>query len=145
MPTEIKVNSPKTGKPDPNEPEKIIPRSVTVEYDFGKDVEAAVQMFGAEVVHSKFVQQCATDLGNSIRRILNDPANGEKECEEFVSKYKPGVVTPGRKKQPTTAELVAELKNPETTQERKIEIAGILKAQLATLNEAETLINKAAK
>ncbi len=137
---DITINSPKTGTAD--EDGKITPRSITVGYDFGKDVEEAIQLFTAEVVHSKFVAQCSTDLGNSCRRILNEPENGEQEVLEFVVKYKPGVVVKGggRKKTLSVPELVAELKNPETTNERKIAIKATLQAKIDEASEAKAAL-----
>lgn len=161
---DITINSPKTGTPNAEDPTKIDPRQATVSYNFGMDdiseqdqkdnpTEAgkkalanAIEMFGADVVYSKFEAQCSTDLGNSCRRILNEPENSEQACLDFAAKYKPGVVTKGggRKKAKTIPELVAELKNPETTAERKIAVTDLLKAAVAERKEAEAALKAVA-
>ena len=139
---EITVNSPKTGTKDAEG--KVVPRTVTVDYDFGKDLDEAVELFGADVVFSKFVAQVSTDLGNSLRRILNEE-KGEAECVEFMAKWKPGVVTKGVKKAKNIPALVAELKSPETSQERKAEIAEQLQTYLDKKIEDDRLAKAALK
>lgn len=140
---EVKVNSPKTGTKDAEG--KTIPRTVTVEYNFGANLDEAAELFGAEVVFSKFQAQASTDLGNSLRRILNAPTKGEADCLEFVAKWKPGIVTKGVKKAKNIPMLVAELKSPETSQERKAEIAEILQAYLDRKAEDDKLAKAALK
>jgi len=140
---EITINSPKTGTADAEG--KIIPRSVTVEYDFGGSIEGANTLgISNEVIYAKFESQCATDLGNSLRRILNDPENDQQTCLDFAAKWKPGVVTKGvrRTKEATVPVLIAELKNPETSQERKLAIAEILKAKIAEINDAKAALRE---
>jgi len=137
---QITINSPSTGTAKDAEG-KTIPRSATVEYNFGADLKEAVELFGAPVVFSKFQAQASTDLGNSCRRILNDPKNGEADCAAFAAKWKPGVVTKGeRKKAVSVPALVAKLKDPATPQEEKLEIAAKLQAYLEAKNEEEKLI-----
>lgn len=122
--TTITVKSPKTD------------RSMTVNYDFGANLEEAVDKFGGDVVHHKFVSQCSTDLGNSVRRILNEknedgtPKKSEADVEAYVESYKPGIVVKGvgKKKEPSVDQLIAEHSNPDTTEERKAEIVEQLKA-----------------
>ena len=140
---EITVNSPKTGKEGADG--KIVPRSMTVNYNFGKDHDEAVELFGKPVIFSKFIAQASTDLGNSVRKILNEPEKGEKEVLAFIEKWRPGVVTrgAGRKKEVSTSVLVADLKNPETTQERKIEIKTILEIRIKEVNEARAALKEA--
>lgn len=154
---EITIKSPKTGTPDPENEGKLIPRTVTVAYNFGSDgveddtgktqLSNAVESFGANVVFSKFQAQCATDLGNSCRRILNEPESTEQSCLDFVTRYKPGEVTKGgaRRIAKTLPQLVEELKNPDTTQERKLAIKDLLKSLLDKHAEENKLATQALK
>ena len=123
--TEITIKSPKTGTADSEG--KVTPREVTVEYDFGADLNEATQFFGEPVVFTKFVSQGATDLGNSMRAILNDPKNSVQDCIDFAAKWKPGVVTRSPKAKSVDA-LIAEYEAPDTTEERKLAIIVTLKA-----------------
>lgn len=120
MSTETVVKSPKSN------------REFTTNYEFGDDLEASVQLFGKEVIHSKFVAQANTDLGNAVRAKMNKrkkdaQGNDTDELEfsmeqitEFVAGHKPGVTVrgPGKKKE-TVDTLITEYQAADTTEERK--------------------------
>jgi len=60
----------------------------TINYDFGADLDEAVEMFGADVVFSRYRAAAKIDLQAVMRRYL---AAG-KDCEELAEKWKPGMV-----------------------------------------------------
>lgn len=72
--------------------------SATVHYDFGDDLDGAVELFGADVVYNKFVAASTVDLQALIRRCLTgENPKTEEEIQEAVSEWKPGVSTRKRK------------------------------------------------
>lgn len=76
---------------------------VTVEYDFGENLQEAVEMFGDDVVFSKFKAAATVDLQSVIRRNMFDeqgegddktliPVDAET-VQERISDWRPGVTT----------------------------------------------------
>lgn len=133
--SDIIIKSPKTG------------REMSVSYNFGADHDEAVQLFTAEVVFSKFTSQACTDLGNRVRVMLNEkdedgnPTRTEVDILAFIADYKPGVVTRGvGKKKESVDSLIAELENPDTTEERIQVIVGKLKVYSDDAKKAATAL-----
>ena len=62
----------------------------TVEYDFGADLDASVELFGSEKVYDGFLANAKVGLQSGLRACL---AAG-KDCQEFANTWKPGVRAP---------------------------------------------------
>ena len=71
-------------------------RVVTVQYDFGDTVEESVNLFGADVVHSRFLSAAVVDLQALIRRGIK-AGKSDEEIAQMVAAWKPGVKTVTRK------------------------------------------------
>jgi hypothetical protein len=72
--------------------------SATVSYDFGDDLDGAVEFFGADVVFNKFVAASTVDLQALIRRCLTgENPKTDEEIAVAVAEWKPGVSTRKRK------------------------------------------------
>lgn len=74
--------------------------SASVEYDFGENLVEASELFGDDVVFSRFVSAATVDLQALIRRHLSSEdkdgkstAKSEKEIQKLVAEWKPGVST----------------------------------------------------
>ncbi len=74
--------------------------SASVEYDFGDDLAGAAELFGDDVVFSRFVSAATVDLQALIRRHLssedkegNSTAKSEEDIQALVAEWKPGVST----------------------------------------------------
>ena len=65
-------------------------RSVTVNYDFGKDIKTAMKLFGEEVVYTNYIASAKIALQATLRSLI---AAGKKDNEiaEFCSQWKLGV------------------------------------------------------
>lgn len=79
---EITTNAPKTN------------RSLTVEYDLGGSLDAAVALFGADVVYSKFEDSEVIAIQGLVRRYLEK--TGDKYVDDetirgLVAQHKPGI------------------------------------------------------
>lgn len=71
-------------------------RVVSVQYDFGDNVAEAIELFGEEVIFSRYCGAAVIDLQSLLRRGIK----GEKTDEEIraiVSEWKPGVKSVVRK------------------------------------------------
>lgn len=104
---EITVNSPKTD------------RSVSFVRNWGKDLEEAVQMFGAEVVHSIFVSQATIRAQGAARTVLDKDENGAEAAVQAGLSYTPGVQRKGGggKKKDPFAVLADQIKSGKLSQE----------------------------
>jgi len=65
-------------------------RSVAVGYDFGENVEQAIEMFGAEVVHSNFIRASKITLQAVMRRSL-EANKTDEDISNIAASWKPGV------------------------------------------------------
>ena len=103
-------------------------REVDFERDFGSDIEASVEMFGAEVVHSTFIAQAVIRCQAVVRGILNNPDNATQAAVDAGLNYTPGVQrrARGSKKDPF-AVLAAKVQSGEITAE---EIAAEIQKRL---------------
>ena len=72
--------------------------SATITYDFGDDLDAAVERFGADVIFSRFVAAATVDLQALIRRNLKgENPKSESEIQGLVDEWSPGISTRARK------------------------------------------------
>ena len=72
--------------------------SATVSFDFGDDLESAVEKFGGDVIFSRFKAAATVDLQALIRRNLKgENPKDEKEIQALVDEWQPGVSTRTRK------------------------------------------------
>ncbi len=77
--------------------------SASVSYDFGENLAEAEELFGADVVFSRFVAAATVDIQALIRRHLKEgvdkdgkvtsEAKSEEEIVAIVAEYKPGTST----------------------------------------------------
>ena len=77
--------------------------SASVDYNFGDNLAEAEELFGADVVFSRFVAAATVDIQALIRRHLKTPvdkdgnatgeAKTESEIQGLVAEYKPGTST----------------------------------------------------
>jgi len=104
-------------------------REMEVEYDFGATLEDSVAKFGADVVHSKFVDSAIIALQAAVRTAL-DAGKTEAEVLQKVQNWKLGVVnrTPGVSSVDKAITTITKL--PEEQRRAAIEK---MKAQLAAL------------
>lgn len=65
-------------------------RRVTVSYNLGGDLAGAAELFTAEVVYSKFVQQCRVDIQGLVRRLLK-AGKPDEEIYAAVASYTPTI------------------------------------------------------
>lgn len=100
--------------------------SATVTYDFGDDLDEAVELFGADVVYSRFVSAATVDLQALIRRNLGgEEPKTEEEIQELVSEWKPGVSTRKRK---SAKEKAAEAIDALSEEERQALLESLMAA-----------------
>lgn len=72
--------------------------AVTVSYDFGDDLDSAVELFGADVVFQRFKAAATIDLQSLIRRhISGEKPKTQEEIQGIVDEWTPGVTTRTRK------------------------------------------------
>ena len=74
-------------------------KEVTVQYDFGDNLEDAVERYGKEVVFTNFRANSKIVLQAGLRRCLEKG----KDPAEFASRFKPGVQTVSPAVDPVTA------------------------------------------
>jgi hypothetical protein len=65
-------------------------RKCMVNYDFGEDVNEAVEKFGAEVVHTNFIAQ-AKVRAQAIMRDLMEKGKTDEEIQNEINAWKPGI------------------------------------------------------
>lgn len=68
-----------------------VERSFKTEYDFGANLQEAVEAFGEDVVHSLYAAKALIVLQDNIRRML-EKGKTDDEIAAFVAGWKPGVV-----------------------------------------------------
>ena len=61
----------------------------SVYYNFGVDLQAAVELFGADQVFSGFVSDCRVGLQGVLRKAL-EAGLDEDKLQEIADEYKPG-------------------------------------------------------
>ena len=66
--------------------------SFSVNFDFGDDIDSAVELYGAEVVFGRYRSAAVVDLQALIRRHGGgENAKTESEIQDIVAEWKPGV------------------------------------------------------
>ncbi len=69
---------------------------VSVEYDFGDNLEEAVEAYGENVVFDLYHDQAVIALQNYVRRLMKQ-GKTQEEIQQAVSAWRPGVSTRQRK------------------------------------------------
>lgn len=89
--------------------------SATVEFDFGDNLGEATELFGDDVVYSRFKAAAVVDLQALIRRHLGgEKPKSEAEIQELVSQWKPGISKRVRKSTKEKAEeLISQMSDAE--------------------------------
>lgn len=64
--------------------------SASILYDFGEDVDEAIEKFGGDVVYSGFCKSSIIVAQAAIRRYLETGAS-EEQIQEKLADWKPGV------------------------------------------------------
>jgi len=77
-------------------------KEATVDYNFGDDLNSAVDLCGAEVVFSNYVRNAKVALQAIIRSSLSAGLN-PTQIQEKVNGWKPGMVLAAEKVDPETA------------------------------------------
>jgi len=97
----------------------------TGEYDFGSDLEGAVEKFGEKVVYNYAVQAIGLWLGGRVRDML-EAGKSTDEIQEAISdpNFKPGLVTrsPRKDKGEAYLEAIQKRASDMTPEEREAEM-----------------------
>jgi hypothetical protein len=84
--------------------------SITVSYDFGSSLEDAVEMFGEEVVFSRFRGAAVVDLQALIRRHAGgEKPKSEEEINTLAGEWKPGVSRKKKSQKEKALDLLADM------------------------------------
>lgn len=111
-------------------------RVVEVEYDFGETLEQALELFGEEVVFSRFKAAAVVDLQALIRRNMQPKTDKEgkvteepktdEEIQQIVSEWKPGIKQVTRK---SPQEKIKALMEGMSDEDREALLAGLLEGE----------------
>jgi hypothetical protein len=108
-------------------------RKISITYIFGKDLEEAVELHGAEVVYGMFVKSLKIAIQANVRRMLEEMKEDgsakydDEAIQNFVqNEYKPGVRAARATGEKGIASLVSKIKK-----------AGITLDQLKALLESQ--------
>lgn len=105
-------------------------------YDFGDDVEGAIEKFGDKVVYNYCTQAVGLWLGGRVRDMLESGKSPE-EIQEIISspEFKPGLVTRSKKDpfESYAASVKAKAEKGTLTEEEKEAHRARLEAMLAEL------------
>ena len=97
--------------------------SVSVDYDFGDNLQEAVELFGDDVVFSRFKAAAVVDLQALIRRHLGgEKPKTAEEIQALVSEWKPGVSKRVRK---STTEKAQDLIGQMSAEEKAALLASL--------------------
>ena len=75
--------------------EGVSPDPVTVEYDFGDNLQEMVKKFGEDVVYNRAKASFVIDLQAAIRRAIQAKKK-PKQIQEELASWKPGLRQPGK-------------------------------------------------
>lgn len=92
-------------------------REVSVYYDFGDNLDEAVEKFGHDAVFAQFKQQSTIGLQAILRRHGADANTSDEQLQEIADQWKPGEKRATRK---SPAEKIRDMlagKSPEEVQE----------------------------
>jgi len=67
-----------------------VEKKASVSYNFGATCKEAIQMFGAQVVHSNFIAKAKITAQAAMRRML-EAGKSQEEIVTAISNWKPGV------------------------------------------------------
>jgi hypothetical protein len=67
-----------------------VERAATILYDFGGDLDSAVEKFGKDTVYANFVRSSVITAQAAMRRYLED-GKSEEEIADKMANWKPGV------------------------------------------------------
>ena len=70
--------------------------TATCNYDFGTDLDSAVQLFGADVIFNNFKQSAVISAQSRMRALLAQGVEGE-DLQAKLDEWKPGIKTTTRK------------------------------------------------
>ena len=98
------------------------PRECEAKYDFGANLQEAIDQFGDEVIFNNFVAQAKINIQALMRRCMTPDKEGatksDAEIQAMVDAWKPGAKTVQRK---STVEKARELMGG-MTKEQKLEL-----------------------
>jgi hypothetical protein len=72
-------------------------RSITLEYEFGQNLDETAKIFGKELTYNKAVAQMKVDFQSAVRTKLK-AGTADKEIVEQMRDWKPGMRAPGKSK-----------------------------------------------
>jgi len=93
--------------------EGVVPFEGT--FDFGGDLEGAIERFGDEVVYNKAKMAIGLDLGSRVRDLL-EAGKTQEEVQEVVNTWIPGVTTRTKKSPKEKAKALLAGMSPEDIQ-----------------------------
>lgn len=102
-------------------------RAISVEYDFGDDINHMIDLFGEEVVFSQAKAQMTVALQGAVRTALNgvdDKFKTDKQIVELAAAWKPGT----KRIVKTNSEKLAGLWETMTPEQRKEFLADAAKS-----------------
>lgn len=89
---------------------------VQVQYDFGTDLDEAVEKFGAEVVFSRYKSAAVIDLQAYMRGLIRQEKNPD-EIEEAAEAWAPGMRQPRGKSNQEKLSTLLDKMDPSVVQE----------------------------
>ena len=108
--TAIQVTARVPGKKGSDNPDD---REVTIDFDFGDDLAQAVEMYGADVIYSKYKAEAVINLQGLIRSYIKANKT-EEEINDLVGNWVPGVkAARGKSKEEKLREMFAGLNDEE--------------------------------
>jgi hypothetical protein len=113
---EIKVKAPKAGN-----------REGTYNYNFGSDIQEAIDLFGAAVAYSQYLSGGKVDIQAIIRRHM-EAGKSDEEIQTYLDSYKLGVKAERVAADPLAAFLA---KFPTMSDAEQADIIAKLQAKLA--------------
>ncbi len=125
MPTEMPLNvKAKWNTGAKTEDDKVIYNDCTLPFDFGSDLEEAVELAGGEAVYDNYLSSAKIQFQNAIR-VLGEAGKSEEEITSALVDWKPG-----QKAAKVVADPVAVLRqryaNAETQEEKDSILAQIM-------------------
>ncbi len=70
-------------------------RTITIDYDFGANLDEAVQKFGGEVIYEDFIDSAVITLQSAMRSMARAKKTDE-EIATALAEWKPGVSRRGK-------------------------------------------------
>lgn len=99
---QVQVSHPKSGK------------EMTVEWAAPKDLDDAVRMYGKEVVFNQAVAALRVAIQGIVRNAMgSEEPKTQKQIQQLVTDYKPGIRVRGKSPQEKIAETYAKMSKEE--------------------------------